>query len=105
MIQIECRIENGWLRANVSEPYQLVGQYLESDIQDCIEECDELLEICDKVEKGQLNSWGGCGNANEINIEQDNVTIEVMFVGEKVTISLNDYRIAIETWKNFLSSL
>jgi len=104
MIQIDCRNVDGWRRAFVSEPYQLVGQYLETDIQDCVEECEEMLRICDNIEEGKIKSWGGCGNANEIVIEAGKVTIEVMFVGERVSLSLNDFRLAIESWRQFICS-
>jgi len=103
MINIMCKYEGGRRCAIVAKPYELVGLYLESDIQDCVEECDELLDICKKVEKGDLVSWGGCGNANEITIEPGKVTIELMFICEKVVVSLSDYRIAVETWRSFIS--
>lgn len=102
MIEINCGFEDDFRRAYVSAPYQLVGQYLENDIQDCIEECKFLLSVCDQVEKGDLNEWGGCGNANQILIQKNAVLIKVMFTEEKVSLCLNDYRLVVRAWVNFL---
>lgn len=96
--------EDGFRRAFFQKPYQVVGSFLEHDIQGGGYRPIHL-DICDKVESGELEQWSGIGNAHRVNIKGDSVTIENIFDSvdfPPCTISIDVFRKALEEWLVFV---
>ena len=100
MLQIEChRDEYGVFRAIVSPPLEVIGWYLEQDVQGSVWACDDLLEKCKMVKSGEKSEWSGTGNAHTATVRVDQVLIENEFADSEVTCSLDDFMAALQAWK------
>jgi len=97
--------KQGFRKVETSIGHEVLGWFLEQDIQGCIEDCEELLQTCDKIEKGVSDSWKGTGNAHTIIVTKDNVTIVTEFAIPETScsISLQEFQMAIKKWQDFIS--
>jgi hypothetical protein len=97
--------EHGFPRAHFERPYEVLGYYLEQDVQSCIASCDTLIEICKQVESGLLASWSGTGNAHSIEILPDKVQIEKQYSiqPEGCVILISEFKSAVSSWKKLVS--
>jgi hypothetical protein len=97
------RDDHGWPRAVVSPPYELVGAYLEQDIQGSTEGARELLEAIDAVGAGS-SRWEGTGNAFHLTLGDGAARIECLWdeVQPACVVGLDDFRNAVEGWRAFV---
>jgi hypothetical protein len=97
------RDSQGWRRALVSPPYELVGAYLEQDIQGSAGGARELLEAIDAVGVG-LSRWEGTGNAFHLTLANGEARIECLWdeTQPACVVGLDDFRNAVEGGRAFV---
>jgi len=98
------RDNDGEPRAQSSSPRELLGRFLESDVQESLHYCRELLAAIDRVEGGELRLWQQTGNAHTLTLHPDSAVIEAEF-GDSATpchLSLSELRDALQEWLNFI---
>lgn len=97
----------GYPRADYQSPEEVLGWYLEQDIQGSAKACDELLRVCDELVEGKRSDWEGVGNAHTVSITDGIVTIENEFsdTAQSCTVSVEDFRTAIKSWKDLLGTV
>ncbi len=91
-------------RAEFEPPYELLGHFLESDIQGSIAICDEILGKLDEVVAGKIKEWQQTGNAHTVVLSQDGACIEAEFgnIQEPCRLTLERFKKAVSDWKLFL---
>ncbi|MCZ6677555.1 MAG: YacL family protein [Candidatus Poribacteria bacterium] len=102
--------ENGFRRAEVSPPYELLGWYLEGDVQGSIYTCKLLLSEIEKAKAGVEEEYSGTGNAHTITIKRDKVVIENELLNETkdcemsqiCEIPLPEFEKALTQWFEFI---
>ena len=98
------RDSSGDPRAEFEHPYELLGHFLESDIQGSISICDEILGRIDEIFAGRTKKWQQTGNAYTIVLSRHSVCIEAEFgnVQEPCRLTLECFKKAVSDWKSFL---
>lgn len=103
--------EHGIRRAFVISPYELLGWYLEDDVQGSLYHCKLLFSVIEKVKNGALEEWSGTGNAHTITITQDRVVLENEYLLESeetprrnCEIPLIEFEKALKEWFQFIQS-
>jgi hypothetical protein len=78
--------------------------FLQVDIQRSPSYCAELLTIISKVRKGDLASWGGVGNAYDLEIGPDGVSLQAEWESDPIEIrlSLAQFETAVASWREYL---
>lgn len=86
-------------------PYQLPA-FLEQDVQSS-NNANNKLRALDEVERGLVPSWGGVGNAFDLQITKGKVTIECEFSLEYgiAEMTVEDFRKWLTIWRDFLISI
>lgn len=97
---------HGYPRAKFNPPYEALGSYLEEDVQSSALTCDHILGVCKDIALGRAGTWKGTGNAHTVIMNSDRVHIENEFSDEDVPcdISLDEFRSAVMSWKELVSS-
>jgi len=104
---VKCLIdEHGIRRARVDSPYEMVGLFLEGDVQGSLYHCKLLLSIIEKVKSGMESEWSGTGNAYTITITRDKVVLEYEYSDplETCEIPLFEFEKALKEWFQFIQS-
>ena len=108
---VKCYIdEHGFRRAEVSPPYQLLGWYLEDDVQGSLYHCKLLFSEIEKVKAGVEPEFSGTGNAHTVTITRDKVVIENEYLIESedcdisriCEIPLVEFEQALTQWFEFI---
>jgi len=102
---VKCYIdEHGFRRAEVSPPYQLLGWYLEDDVQGSLYHCKLLFSEIEKVKAGVEPEFSGTGNAYTITITGDKVLLEDEYSEPLTTceIPLFEFEQALTQWFEFI---
>ena len=73
------RDESGDPRAEFEHPYELLGHFLESDIQGSISICEEILGKISEIFAGKTKEWQQTGNAHTIVLSQGGACVEAEF--------------------------
>ena len=96
----------GYPRAEYSAPYEVVGWYLEQDIQSSDVNCEEILQVCDRIANREEQEWGGVGNAHDINIRADGVRIENVYSDTVAPceLTIEEFKEVIRAWKSLVES-
>ena len=91
-------------RARCSVPHQLLGQFLESDVQGNPAHCRDLLNALDDVAQGRLVQWEETGNAHTLTLTPDRVRIESEVDPQAGDLILkpSEFRLAVSEWMEFL---
>ena len=91
-------------RAEYAPPNEMLGWYLEQDVQSSPATCDELQSICTDVTSGAMERWEGVGNAHSILVEGENVTIRNEFDNdaEPCTVPIEEFQSALTQWKKLI---
>ena len=100
------RDRQGVLRAYANAPFEVLGGYLEQDIQASVACAEEVLTICSFIVTVG-GKWTGTGNAHTVTISATGVRIENEFVEDASGIcemSLDDFRAAVEAWLRAVSA-
>jgi uncharacterized protein YacL (UPF0231 family) len=91
-------------RAVCAEARELLGRYLESDLQGSAGHAREILGVIDRVVAGETRSWQETGNAHTLILEPEGATIESEMEEEAAPcrIPLDELRDAVTGWLAFL---
>lgn len=94
----------GWRRASVEEPYEVLGSFLEQDLQNSVPACKLFLEAIDAVKSGLIEDWQGTGNAHTVTLTRDKATIENEFAEPFIACELpiDEFRDAVMEWMTFI---
>lgn len=97
---------NGSPRVNMKPPFDIIGRYLEHDVQSFPGWCRELIQIVEDVIIGTRNHWEGTGNAYTLILTPDKARVESEFAEpeEVCEISLKDFKQALVGWLNFIEA-
>src|SRR5215510_12112922 len=92
-------------RASCAPPYDLLGHFLESDIQGNRTVCQDILQILDRVAAGELQVWQQTGNAHTLVLTADGAYITADFdpAARPCHMALAEFRSALERWCAFLA--
>ncbi len=98
--------KNNCPRAEYQPPNEILGWYLEQDVQSSPATCDEMLSVCSDVLSGQKESWEGVGNAHSIVINREAVVIENEFDESSgpCEVSIEELQTALKLWKELITS-
>jgi uncharacterized protein YacL (UPF0231 family) len=96
--------QNGYPRVDAPESLEILGWFLEQDIQRCKYSCDEMIRIIDSVQKRKISSWEGTGNAHTVSITSELVTISNEFSDDVAPCSVKtrEFKNAIILWRDFI---
>lgn len=96
--------EDGYCRAESLHPYEVIGTYLEEDIQRSPNGCSYVLDQIDQIRTGAELRIEGAGNAHSIDIEKLGVDISHLWTDEfqPVHLSLNEFEGIILQWCEFV---
>jgi uncharacterized protein YacL (UPF0231 family) len=97
---------NGFKRVEYDHPCELLGWYLEQEVQSSRATCAALQSECDAVLSGKKSEWQGTGNAHTVTIKNGNVVIENEFDEDAAPckISIEEFKIALGEWNRFACS-
>ena len=100
------RDTRGRPHAEAPAPYQVLGQYLHSDIQSIPSRSQELIDTVDSVRSGHESEWKDVGNAFELHITPEGVRVKSLYLEPPQSgyISLEDFRQALVDWLAFIQS-
>jgi Uncharacterised protein family (UPF0231) len=96
------RDERGAPRADFDPLYEVVGWFLEQDVQrSSVRQCDELIAIVDETMAATRSSYRSSGNVHTLIFEQGGVRIENDYVepSRSAVLSLDEFREAVLDWK------
>jgi hypothetical protein len=96
----------GFRRAVVEPPFELVGRFLEQDIQGCLVEAAGIIGVIDGVAAGRVPGWEGAGNAFHLSLGPGGARIECLWDDSlpACVLSLEELRSAVGGWAEFISS-
>ncbi len=99
------RDSRGDPRAEFESPYELLGLFLESDIQGSASICDEILGKIDEIFAGKIKEWQQTGNAHTIILSRHDACIKAEFgnVQEPCRLTIERFKRAVSDWKSFLA--
>jgi hypothetical protein len=88
-------------RAEGAPPFDVLGWYLEDDIQGDPQRCDEVISMIDQVESGTLASWEEAGNAHTLYLAPSGAIIESEFADppKSCALALTDLRDVVLHWR------
>lgn len=91
-------------RAEVETPYEVLGWFLEQDVQSSVSWCKELVGIIETIQCGRKARWEGTGNAHTLVLTQKRVRIENEYTDppQSCELSLHDFENAILEWSTFI---
>ncbi len=97
----------GHPRADFQPPNEVLGWYLEQDVQSCLASCDELLSACEEVVERKSTHWQATGNAHTIIITDTSVLIENEFSSrvQACKVSIKYFMASILGWKELIRSI
>lgn len=67
--------EDGYPRAIFDPPNEILGSFLEEDIQTSPQVCNLILSACNDVSNGRIGVWDDVGNAHRLIIQNGRVRI------------------------------
>ncbi len=105
MSNIKCYIDElGYLIARPESGRELLGMYLEQDIQGSTIVCDEFIKYCNKVINKEIPEWKIVGNAHRLTIYSENIIIKNLFCDsfEPLQLSHQEFLAALKEWKRCL---
>jgi uncharacterized protein YacL (UPF0231 family) len=93
-------------RARCRAPYELLGHFLESDVQSNIALCEEILAVLDRMGRDEITRWQQTGNAHTLFLGKKEARIEAEY-DEMVApcrLTLDQLRGAVTRWSAFLGA-
>jgi len=105
MIQGRYYIDShGYPRAELLNPNEALGTFLEQDIQGSKSTCEELLQNCEEVLTGIRNNWSWEGNAHTLSVSKAHVIIQNMYAADEAVcmLAISDLKTAILNWMQLL---
>ena len=97
--------EHGIHRVMSTEGRELLGSFLEEDVQSSLDNCDIVLQFLSEVERGVRQPLHSTGNAHDVFIQQNRVHIEHLWLYPPVLpleLTADEFRQALLDWRTFL---
>lgn len=96
---------NGYPRAHGKGAEQLLGTFLEQDVQGSLDGCSQYMDILARVRSSAIPEWSGTGNVHTVSITPKGVAIENEWaISESAaTYSLDDFENALREWAKLIS--
>jgi len=99
--------EHGIHRVKSADGEELLGSFLEEDVQSSLDNCDIVLQSLSDVARGIRQPFHSTGNAHDVFIQPDRVCIEHLWLYPPVLpleLTMNQFRQALLDWRTFLLS-
>jgi uncharacterized protein YacL (UPF0231 family) len=95
------RDPQGLPRAQAAPPHEVVGWWLEQDVQQDPATCDAVLAGIAAVRAGQTPEWTGTGNAHTVTLTARGARIESEFAEPPAAAecSLDELQDAVSRWQ------
>ncbi len=92
--------DNGILKAIPDRDRELLGRFLEEDVQESSSHCLELLNAIEGISSQGEQRWEQTGNAHTVILDRSGVTIESEMDEEcaPLHLSLDEFEEAVKTW-------
>ena len=106
-VELQCyRDSAGDPRARCDPPYELLGHFLESDVQSSSAFCKEILEVLDRIERREIFRWQQTGNAHTLYVGAKKARIEAEYddLAAPCQLTLEQLREAVTRWIAFLGA-
>jgi uncharacterized protein YacL (UPF0231 family) len=99
------RDSTGDPRARCNAPCELLGHFLESDVQSNIVFCEEILDVLDRIGRSEITRWQETGNAHTLLLGKKEARIEAEYdeLVEPCRLPLDEFRNAVSSWMMFLA--
>ena len=91
-------------RARCNAPCELLGHFLESDVQSNLVFCEEILDILDRIGRNEITRWQQTGNAHTLFLGRKEARIEAEYdeLVEPCRLTPEQLRDAVARWIAFL---
>lgn len=91
-------------RAQAAPPFEVLGSFLEEDVQGSIASTQSFLDRVQEVRAGSRLRWEGTGNAHSVTITTEAVRIENEWASPPAAteVSLDDFEEALHRWMHLL---
>lgn len=103
---MEYRLErdaNGDLRAQTPAPNQLLGRYLEADVQGSTELCRTLLQAIDEILDGRKKRRQFIGNAHSLSLTAQRARIQPEFSPDPpLDLPLQTLKTVLQEWQDLI---
>ncbi len=99
--------ELGIYRHGSVDGQELLGSFLEEDIQSSIDSCDIVLQLLLDVEQGVREPFELTGNAHAVLMQPGKVSIEHLWLYPPVPpleLTAEQFRQALLEWRNFIAT-
>jgi uncharacterized protein YacL (UPF0231 family) len=106
-MQIKFYKDNyGFRRAECPPAFEVVGSYLEEEIQGSIQNGWRLIELINDIQTDRQASWEGTGNAHTVTLTPNFARIVNEFSDDVAPceISLENFKKVIIEWLNFIQT-
>jgi uncharacterized protein YacL (UPF0231 family) len=92
--------ERGYPRVRAAPPCEVLGWFLEQDVQGNAAKCHRLLGLIEEARSGRRPHWQGTGNAHTLTLTPSGARVENEFV-EPLTacdLPLDELAAAVRGW-------
>lgn len=99
--------QHGFPHAEYQPPNEILGWFLEQDVQNSPNSCKWLLQLCEEIDAGTRQEYDGTGNAHAISIVGNRVHIENLFTDSIAPsdLSIDEFRAGILSWMRLITSV
>lgn len=97
--------EHGIHRVRSVDGEELLGSFLEEDVQSSLDNCGIVLQSLSDVERGACQPFHSTGNAHDVFIQSDRVHIEHLWLlppMQPLELTIGRFRQALLEWRAFL---
>jgi hypothetical protein len=96
--------ERGYPRVDAPSPCEVLGWFIEQDIQSDVNSAMELIEIIDRIQDGTNDYWKGTGNAHTLTLMPKGVHIQSEYAvpPAECEVTLQDLRQSLIDWVEFI---
>ena|SRR5262245_1677795 len=91
-------------RAEVDTPHEVLGWFLEQDVQSSLPWGRELVETIENIQADRTSHWEGTGNAHTLVMTGKGVRIDNEYVDppQSCELSLHEFKRAVQSWLTFI---
>jgi len=98
------RDEHGYPRAKVPQPLEVLAWYLEQDVQGDLQWKQDVADVMDRIQRGEIDHWEATGNAHTLLLSKEMARIETEYADplQSCELSQEDLLQAIRDWLDFV---
>lgn len=100
------RDEEGVTMVKGAEAESLVATFFQTDVQDDVEYCDEIMRALMSIDEGETLKGVFVGNAHVLVLDEGQVQIESQFDEDQppYQMSASDFKPLLSKWSEFISA-